>query len=93
MIDRGTLRGRTTRQTTARDALPVLAGVRCVPLAEPTPLYAWSLLWRTGDGHPGLRRLTGARAARAGHGRWLEYDPARDRLPEPSGTAWARQPR
>ncbi|WP_318205631.1 hypothetical protein [Streptomyces sp. SCL15-4] len=71
--------------------LPDLAGVRCAPPAEPAPLYTRSLLWRAGDGHSGLRRRTAACAARAGHGRWLEYDPARDRLPEPPGTAWARQ--
>lgn len=27
--------------------LPEDAGVRSVPLADPTPLYAWSLIWRT----------------------------------------------
>ncbi|MEU1012496.1 LysR family transcriptional regulator [Streptomyces sp. NPDC005890] len=63
--------------------LPDIPGLRSVPLVDPTPLYAWSLLWRTGTGHPGLNRLTAACAARAGRHRWLEYDPARDWLSEP----------
>ncbi|MER7480066.1 LysR family transcriptional regulator [Streptomyces sp. NPDC126510] len=63
--------------------LPDVPGLRSVPLVEPTPLYAWSLLWRTGSGHPGLDALTTALAAQAGPSRWLEYDPARDWLPEP----------
>ncbi|MFF8840239.1 LysR family transcriptional regulator [Streptomyces sp. NPDC015130] len=63
--------------------LPEIPGLRSVPLVDPTPLYAWSLLWRTGSGHPGLGALTAACAAEAGRSRWLEYDPARDWLPEP----------
>ncbi|MEV6776387.1 LysR family transcriptional regulator [Streptomyces syringium] len=63
--------------------LPEIPGLRAVPLVDPTPLYAWSLLWRTGDAHPGLNHLTGACAAEAGRSRWLEYNPARDWLPEP----------
>ncbi|WP_405977047.1 LysR family transcriptional regulator [Streptomyces sp. NBC_00158] len=63
--------------------LPDVPGLCSVPLVEPTPLYAWSLLWRTGNGHPGLGRLTAACAAEAGRSRWLEYDPARDWMPEP----------
>ncbi|MFJ6248125.1 MULTISPECIES: LysR family transcriptional regulator [unclassified Streptomyces] len=63
--------------------LPETPGLRVVPLVDPTPLYAWSLLWRTGDEHPGLSRLTAACAAEARRSRWLEYDPARDWLPEP----------
>ncbi|MFF4948114.1 LysR family transcriptional regulator [Streptomyces chattanoogensis] len=63
--------------------LPEVPGLRSVPLVDPTPLYAWSLLWRTGNGHPGLHSLTAACAAEAGRSRWLEYDPARDWLPEP----------
>ncbi|MEV0528689.1 LysR family transcriptional regulator [Streptomyces sp. NPDC050439] len=63
--------------------LPEVPGLRTVPLIDPTPLYAWSLLWRTGDGHPGLDSLIAACAAEAGRSRWLEYDPARDWLPEP----------
>ncbi|MEV5176980.1 LysR family transcriptional regulator [Streptomyces flaveolus] len=63
--------------------LPDVPGLRSVPLVHPTPLYAWSLLWRTGARHPGLPGLIAACAARAGRSRWLEYDPARDWLPEP----------
>ncbi|SPE47662.1 HTH-type transcriptional regulator GltC [Streptomyces netropsis] len=63
--------------------LPETPGLRSVPLVDPTPLYAWSLLWRTGNVHPGLNHLTAACAAEAGRSRWLEYDPAHDWLPEP----------
>ncbi|MEV4873286.1 LysR family transcriptional regulator [Streptomyces syringium] len=63
--------------------LPEIPGLRSVPLVDPTPLYAWSLLWRTGNVHPGLNHLTAACAAEAGRSRWLEYNPARDWLPEP----------
>ncbi|RKT09533.1 DNA-binding transcriptional LysR family regulator [Streptomyces sp. 1114.5] len=63
--------------------LPPVPGLRSVPLVEPTPLYAWSLLWRSGNGHPGLTDLAAACAEEAGRSRWLEYDPTRDWLPEP----------
>ncbi|MFD7236024.1 LysR family transcriptional regulator [Streptomyces syringium] len=63
--------------------LPEIPGLRSVPLIDPTPLYAWSLLWRTANVHPGLHQLTAACAAAAGQSRWLEYNPARDWLPEP----------
>lgn len=62
--------------------LPEIPGLRSVPLVDPTPLYAWSLLWRTGNAHPGLSGLAAACAGEAGRSRWLEYDPARDWLPE-----------
>ncbi|WP_030684451.1 LysR family transcriptional regulator [Streptomyces sp. NRRL B-1347] len=65
--------------------LPEVPGLRSVPLVDPTPLYAWSLLWRTGDGRPGLTGLAAACAEEAGRSRWLEYDPTRDWLPEPPG--------
>ncbi|MCA6093431.1 LysR family transcriptional regulator [Streptomyces sp. SCA3-4] len=67
--------------------LPEIPGLRSVPLVDPTPLYAWSLLWRTGNEHPGLTALTAACATEAGRSRWLEYDPARDWLPEPPAAA------
>nr|WP_246430680.1 hypothetical protein [Streptomyces rectiverticillatus] len=66
-----------------RAPLPEVPGLRSVSLVDPTPLYAWSLLWRNGNGHPGLDGLTAASAGEAGRSRWLEYDPAHDWLPEP----------
>ncbi|MFG2134801.1 LysR family transcriptional regulator [Streptomyces sp. NPDC048751] len=70
--------------------LPDVPGLRSIPLVDPTPLYAWSLLWHTGDRHPGLDALTAACAAEAGRSRWLEYDPARDWLPEPPAASSER---
>jgi DNA-binding transcriptional LysR family regulator len=62
--------------------LPEDGGVRCVPITDPTPLYAWSLIWRSQDQHPQLGTLL-QRFAEMGHQRrWLEYDPARDWLPD-----------
>ncbi|MYS90114.1 MULTISPECIES: LysR family transcriptional regulator [Streptomyces] len=66
--------------------LPRLPGARSVPLVNPTPLYAWSLLWRDTGGHPLLRDLLTAFMTEAGRNRWLEYDPAHDWLPEPHAT-------
>ena len=63
--------------------LPQVPGLRSVPLVDPTPLYAWSLLWRSGNVHPGLNGLAAACAEEARRSRWLEYDPTRDWLPEP----------
>ena len=62
-------------------ALPAGAGVRSVPLADPTPLYAWSLIWRSQDRHPLLRTLLRQFAETGLRRRWLEYDAARDWLP------------
>ncbi len=67
--------------------LPDIPGLHSVPLVSPTPLYAWSLLWRADNGHPGLNSLTAACAAHAGQLRWLEYDPSRDWVPEPPANA------
>jgi hypothetical protein len=61
-------------------ALPVEAGVRMIPLVEPTPLYAWSLIWR--DDTPAIEALLDALAEVGGRSRWLEYDPGHDWLPE-----------
>ena len=58
-----------------------MPGVRSIPLVDPTPLYAWSLLWRTADPHPLLDPLLRAFAAQARRSRWLEHDPGRDWLP------------
>jgi len=61
--------------------LPTGAGVRSVPLCDPTPLYAWSLLWREQDQHPLLGGLLGRFAAAGRRLRWLDFDPGRDWLP------------
>ncbi|MFG1869168.1 LysR family transcriptional regulator [Micromonospora arborensis] len=66
--------------------LPDSPKIRLVPLVNPTPLYAWSLLWR-GDGHPLMDALVSTFVAEAGRKRWLEYDPGRDWLPEPGLTS------
>ncbi|MFJ4190031.1 LysR family transcriptional regulator [Kitasatospora sp. NPDC089509] len=69
----------------ADSPLPDRPTVRTVPLTDPTPLYAWSLLWRpaqNADPNPQLDRLLGAFTAEAARNRWLEYDPARDWLPD-----------
>ncbi|GHE85815.1 LysR family transcriptional regulator [Streptomyces spiralis] len=62
--------------------LPDHAGLRSIPLVEPTPLYAWSLAWREPSRHPLLdtllRGFTEAGRAR----RWLDYTPQRDWLPD-----------
>ncbi|MER7790870.1 LysR family transcriptional regulator [Streptomyces sp. NPDC097640] len=69
--------------------LPHIPGIRSVPLVEPTPLYAWSLLW-CGRGPRHLPALLSALAGEAGRSRWLEYDPARDWLPEPQAASGVR---
>jgi DNA-binding transcriptional LysR family regulator len=60
--------------------LPVDAGVRMIPLVDPTPLYAWSLIWR--DDTPAIDALLGALAEVGGRSRWLEYDHRHHWLPE-----------
>ncbi|MFI0451565.1 LysR family transcriptional regulator [Actinomadura sp. 6N118] len=62
--------------------LPPHPALRSVPLTDPTPLYAWSLLWRSNADHPLLDALINAFVAEAARNRWLEYDPAHDWLPE-----------
>ncbi|MBW8484094.1 LysR family transcriptional regulator [Actinomadura parmotrematis] len=61
--------------------LPDVPGVRAVPLADPTPLYAWSLVWDAAARHPELPALLRSLAETGRARRWLEYDPARDWLP------------
>ncbi|MCD0447285.1 LysR family transcriptional regulator [Glycomyces sp. A-F 0318] len=61
--------------------LPDVPGLRSVPLLEPTPLYAWSLVWRRDDPPRLLDPLLAAFADQARRSRWLEYDPDRDWLP------------
>ncbi|MEV1176489.1 LysR family transcriptional regulator [Nonomuraea sp. NPDC049784] len=62
--------------------LPTHPAICSVPLVDPTPLYAWSLLWRGDGGHPLLATLVSAFVAEAERNRWLEFDPAHDWLPE-----------
>jgi DNA-binding transcriptional LysR family regulator len=61
--------------------LPADPGLRVVPLVEPTPLYAWSLVWPAGREHPGIAELLRACDGLAARRRWLERDPAREWLP------------
>ena len=57
------------------------AGICSVPISDPTPLYAWLLIWRSQDQHPMLGVLLQRFADIGNQQRWLEYDPARDWLP------------
>ena len=63
--------------------LPDGTAVRTVPLVDPTPLYAWSLIWRRDDHHPRLPGLLQAFADAGRGSRWLEYQPPADWLPDP----------
>jgi DNA-binding transcriptional LysR family regulator len=67
----------------ADNPLPPDPGVRSIPLVEPTPLYAWSLVWTSAHEHPRLAELLQSCARLATERRWLEYDPVRDWLPSP----------
>jgi len=57
------------------------ARVETVQLADPVPLYAWSLIWRQDGQHPQLPRLLEAFAAAGLASRWLEFRPGLDWLP------------
>jgi hypothetical protein len=61
---------------------PAVPGLRAIPLVDPTPLYAWSLVWPEQTRHPGIPALLRAFAEAGRHRRWLEYHPERDWLPE-----------
>jgi DNA-binding transcriptional LysR family regulator len=62
--------------------LPNDPGIRSVPLVEPTPLYAWSLIWPEHERHPRLDALLRACVEVGRDHRWLVYDPERDWLPD-----------
>ncbi|MFG2528322.1 LysR family transcriptional regulator [Streptomyces sp. NPDC048516] len=62
--------------------LPDHAGLRCIPLVEPTPLYAWSLAWRESSRHPLLGTLLRGFTEAGRSRRWLEFNPQRDWLPD-----------
>lgn len=57
------------------------ARVETVQLADPVPLYAWSLIWREDGQHPQLPRLLEVFAAAGRASRWLEFQPGLDWLP------------
>ncbi|MDH6111696.1 DNA-binding transcriptional LysR family regulator [Kitasatospora sp. MAP12-15] len=58
------------------------SGLAVVPLVEPTPLYAWSLVWHRDRPDPGVPALLQAFSRAGGRRRWLEYRPGHDWLPE-----------
>ncbi|MFH9229736.1 LysR family transcriptional regulator [Streptomyces lydicus] len=62
--------------------LPDHAGLRAIPLVEPTPLYAWSLAWRESARHPQLDTLLRGFTETGRSRRWLDYAPQRDWLPD-----------
>ncbi|MGW9046580.1 LysR family transcriptional regulator [Streptomyces lydicus] len=62
--------------------LPDHAGLRAIPLIEPTPLYAWSLAWRESARHPQLDTLLRGFTETGRSRRWLDYTPQRDWLPD-----------
>jgi DNA-binding transcriptional LysR family regulator len=63
--------------------LPAGAGLAAIPIVDPTPLYAWSLIWRRDDHHPRLAELLESFAAAGRAARWLEFRPGADWLPDP----------
>jgi DNA-binding transcriptional LysR family regulator len=65
------------------DLPPPGAGVTAVPILDPTPLYAWSLIWRRDDHHPRLGELLESFGAAGRASRWLEFRPGADWLPDP----------
>ena len=62
---------------------PAGAGVAAIPIVDPTPLYAWSLIWRRDDHHPRLAELLESFGAAGRASRWLEFRPGDDWLPDP----------
>jgi DNA-binding transcriptional LysR family regulator len=81
LIDRIRAEPRRFTLLPAEIPLPDSAGICSVPLCDPTPLYTWSLIWRSQDQHPMLGVLLQRFAETGNRQRWLEYDPARDWLP------------
>lgn len=66
----------------AEASLPDHAGLRSIPLVEPTALYAWSLAWRDSPRHPVLDQLLDGFTETGRARRWLTYAPGRDWLPD-----------
>ncbi|MFF8313300.1 LysR family transcriptional regulator [Streptomyces lydicus] len=71
--------------------LPDHAGLRAIPLIEPTPLYAWSLAWRESARHPQLDTLLRGFTETGRSRRWLDYTPQRDWLPDTDHAKLARR--
>jgi DNA-binding transcriptional LysR family regulator len=71
----------------ADSPLPEGSVVRSIPLVEPTPLYAWSLVWHGNRPHPRLDALLREFGRVGARRRWLDHDPTRDWLPETEFTA------
>jgi DNA-binding transcriptional LysR family regulator len=71
--------------------LPDRADICSVPLSGPTPLYAWSLLWRRQDQHPSLDALLRRFAEIGRRLRWLHFDPGSDWLPDHDRAELRRQ--
>lgn len=55
------------------------------PIVDPVPIYAWSMLWRSGAHPAGVAAIQGAATTRASDGGWLEL-PADVWLPEPEAS-------
>lgn len=64
--DRGDGRATTLFAGACRCAAAGRPRIARRPLVDPTPLHAWSRLWRSGNGHPGLNGLATADAEEAG---------------------------
>jgi DNA-binding transcriptional LysR family regulator len=71
---------------------PPEAGVAAIPIVDPTPLYAWSLIWRRDDHHPRLAELLESFGAAGRASRWLEFRPGADWLPDPDLAQAGRPP-
>jgi hypothetical protein len=61
--------------------LPDDPDLRSVPVANPTPLYAWSLIWHGQHEPRSLAALLATAAQTGGRRRWLDFDPDLDWLP------------
>jgi DNA-binding transcriptional LysR family regulator len=59
------------------------------PRLDPTPLFPWSLVWRSDDDDPALARLLELATEIGDKEGWLTYDPPRTWLPETDATRWA----
>ncbi|MDJ0340695.1 LysR family transcriptional regulator [Streptomyces sp. H10-C2] len=62
--------------------IPPGTGLVELPVVDPTPLYAWHVVWRAGERHQALGPLLDAFARAASTHDWLAYDPARHWLPD-----------